>query len=224
MAGQLEPHRLPEGIHTQTLDYLTIRRRAFVLHYVLGEVGVRGTAYKAYFAAGYEASSKQVASAGAYQLLQDPQIKAAIEEVQKEVEKEAKARIRSFAVMAVNAAEVLDAAVQTMAEPELTEEEVAIEKATGAEVPKTGFLRDGRRRTYLTSEQLSVLKEVFDRALGRPKQTSELEIGERLDDTIRRLSDQANEKLPPPKPALQSIGDVGEEGEFIPRVVDDSDG
>ncbi len=164
MGTSLAFQRMPEEISTPALDNLNFRRRAFVLHYVLGDEGVRGVAYKSYIAAGYEAANNNVASAASYQLLRDASVIKAIEEVRTELEREFKNRMRSWPELAVKAQVALDRAVSTIVDPNFE--------------PKC----------HLSANQLIAIREILDRALGRPKQTVEHEVGEKLDDLIKKLA------------------------------------
>lgn len=146
------------------LAVLNPGRREFVLKYVLGEDGVRGIAYKAYMAAGYTAKNNNTASSAAYQLLRDPLVLAAIEELQKERDRQAKMQMRSWVTLATKAQKKLE-----------------------------DYL-DGK--ILLSANAITVIKEVLDRALGRPTQTVEHEVGSRLDSLIKELA--SRKRLPPP--------------------------
>jgi phage terminase small subunit len=219
MTGFLEPHALPEGPNTPALDRLNERRRAFVLHYVLGEDGVRGVAYKAYFAAGFEAKDNNVAGAAAYQLMNDSTVKLAIDELRAEIEKEARAKLKPWTNMALKAQELLELHILTEATPRLTEEEKKIHEVAGIPVPKDGYLPDGRPRVFLGTESIAVCKEVIDRAYGRANQPHTHDLGPKLEDMLKSLAHRdRNPQLPPG----QNVGDL--EAHVIPidRRISDS--
>lgn len=223
MGAYLEPHAIPEGPSTPALDLLNPRRRAFVLQYVLGDEGVRGVIYKSYLAAGYEAKNVNTAGAAGYQLLQDNLVKKAIEELRAEIERTAKGRMRSWVDMAVKVQTVMERAVDTALEPVPTPEEQEIMKLTGESIPRAGRLRDGRPRTFITTNEIALFREILDRALGRPKQPHTHDIGDRLDTLIKRLSSQDS-------PAALAAGSdpnflgVVEDGELVrPYPQEDED-
>lgn len=165
-----------------------------VLHYVLGDDDIRGIAYKCYIAGGFTAKNINTASASAYSVLRRPNVKAAIAELRAELETEFKAKMRSWAAMAVRAQELLHRAVETALDPEYPEP-LRVEPST---------------------ELLMTVKETLDRALGKPKQTLEHEIGDKLDDVIKRLSGDRKPRAALPAPDTNFIGEV-REGEMIPR-------
>ena len=185
MGEFLVPHELPDAPNVLSLDLLEVhdyRRKAFVLHYVLGDDDVRGVAYKCWFAAGFTAKNKDSASVSACALMKDPLVKKAMVELHEEMEKEFKARMKSWVGMAIKAQTVLERYVDTMLNP-------AAMSASGQAV-------------MLSSNQLVGLGMILDRALGKPVVREEKEIGERLSDAIKRLaSNKKPAALPESKPS-----------------------
>lgn len=208
MTGFLEPHVLPEGPATPTLERLNPRRRAFVLHYVLGDEGVRGVIYKAYMAAGFTAANVNVAGSAGHQLLQDPLVKLAIDEVRQAIELGARARMKSWAEMALRAQDALDAVITTIVTPELTDDERKIQEVAGLNPPKMGYLPDGRPRMYIGTTGLAAIKEVLDRALGRPTQPHVHELGDRLDNLIKKLHHQNQHPTLPAGHGLEGLEEI----------------
>lgn len=161
-APQLDRH-----VGGPALAQLNPMRREFVFHYVMGEDGVRGVKYKAYLAAGYNAKDNNVASAAAYQLLQDPTVKDAVEELRKEIDKAAAGQMKSWVVLAKKAQILLEGYMDTL---------LGSPPATGA--------------VLLSSNALAAIKEVLDRGIGKPVQPVENDIGPRLDSLIKELAGQ----------------------------------
>lgn len=147
------------------LATLNPQRRDFVLQYVFGPPGVKGVAYKAYIAAGYKAKDNNVASAAAYQVLHDPTVESAIAEVRKEADRRWEMQLGSWMGLAVKARDLLEAHLETLQ-----------------------GLRTGDRVVYLGAAGLQTIKEVLDRAIGRPTQKVEKDIGTRMDQLIRDLA------------------------------------
>lgn len=147
------------------LEALNPQRRDFVLQYVFGPLGIKGVAYKAYIAAGYMAKNNNVASAAAYQVLHDPTVESAIAEVRKEADRKYEMQLGSWMGLAVKARDLLEAHLETMQ-----------------------GLRQGDRALYLGTAGLQTIKEVLDRAIGRPTQKVEKDIGTRMDQLIRDLA------------------------------------
>ena len=173
-----------EGLSTPALDRLNPQRREFVFHYVRGAPGIRGVAYKAYIAAGYTVKNNNVASAAAYQLLHDPTVEAAITEVQKDIDVQAKAQLKSWMVLAVKGQTLLEAYLDTL----------------GGKPPESGPV-------LLGPNALQAIKDVLDRALGRPTQKVEKEIGERMDALIRELA--AKRRSPYVRPTVDTPALIG---------------
>lgn len=207
---QLRP--TPEGPETPLLNELNLQQRAFVLHLLLGSDDVRGKVFKSYVAAGYTGKNDNSISAAASQLRNSPKIKAVIEEVQKEIEREYKSRMMSWIGMGVKAQMVLDKAVDSM----LLD-------------PKDATTH----RTYLTANQIAVIREVLDRALGRPTQPHTHDVGEKLDNIIQRLAAaRKGMALPAPSPVDNCVADIPAPmqeisanltASDIPRIIIDDD-
>jgi phage terminase small subunit len=138
------------------LSRLTPRQSAFVWYYVTGPDEIRGIAYKAYCAAGYQPTTKDSAYAASSMLLRHPNIRAAIEEARSHIEAEAKVRMQPWLVAAVHAQKLL------------------VDHMQG--------------RIVLTESRQKTIFHVLDRALGKPAQPIEQEVGERLEGLIRELS------------------------------------
>lgn len=168
MSVSIQPDDYPDGPLPPSLNCLTPKQRAFVLTYTLGEDGIRGVLYKSYMAAGFESKDQFSASAGASALMRERKIREAIADIRNELEKEALGKMKSWASMALKAQDLLDKALDTALNPKVAE-------ATNSAV-------------YLDSERITVIKEVLDRALGKPTQKVEKEIGERLADIIKRVA------------------------------------
>lgn len=162
-----------EDVSLPALEELTFLQRNFVIQYVLGDDGIRGVAYKAYIAAGYTASTIQVAATASYALIRHPKVSAAIAALQAEIERTARMRMKSWAEGAVKAQEALFMAIETVTNP------------------------DAPRKVFLSANQIAVIREVLDRALGRPKQKHEMGLGEGLEDAIKRLADATSAATAP---------------------------
>lgn len=147
-----------------SLNALNPLRRAFVLQYIAGPPEVRGIAYKAYLAAGYNAANKNTASAAVYQVLQDEGVKLAIVEVRKAMDEHFKGQLFSWTEMAVKWQQLIIGYQETLA----------------------GLRKDNP--ILLSANAVATMKEVFDRALGKPTQPHEHEIGTRLDALIKELA------------------------------------
>lgn len=183
---QLRP--TPDGPQTPALEALNPQQRAFVLHFLLGKEDVRGKVVKSYVAAGYRGSNENSIASAASQLRNHPGVKLAIEEGRAELEKEFKARMISWVGMGVKAQMVLERAVDSM-----------LLDPKDSNTP----------RTYLSANQISVLREVLDRALGRPTQPHTHDVGEKLDGLITRLAAERKGKgLISPAPVDMCVGDV----------------
>lgn len=146
-------------------------QRNFVINYLAGPDGIRGIAYQSYYAAGYNPSNLNSASAAVSQLLRSPKVEAAIAEVQTNLENQARGRLKSWQVLAVKA--------QTL-----------VERALDREI-------------YLEPGDVAAISMTLDRALGKPTQPIEHEVGNKLDKLIRDLASRPS--LPPASPPVQSI-------------------
>lgn len=171
------PEDIPDGPEPISFGRLNHLQRNFVLNYVLGDDGIRGILYKSYRAAGYGSSNDNTASAAANALLKNPHIQAAIKDLRHEVEREALLRMKSWAQIAQKAQTLLERAIDTAMSPEIA-------KATNSE-------------THLTPNQLYAIKEVLDRALGRPTRKVEHEVGETLADIIKKIASRRSVPMLP---------------------------
>lgn len=196
MSAELAFLPTPDGPSSPSLDLLNQRQRAFVLHYLLGTDDVRGVVYKSYFAAGFGAKDKDSASAGGAALMRHPNVVKAMDEIRKELEREAKARMKSWVVMAGKAQDLLERAVNTALLAPMRERMTPQEEADFK-----------LQATYLSANQIAVVREVLDRALGRPSQPHTHDVGEKLDSIIARLAaGRANPAaLPPPSARIADI-------------------
>ena len=178
------PDEYPE---VGSLDLLVPRRRAFVLHYVLGEDKIRGNAKASYMAAGFTCKNEDVAAASGPELLRDHKVRQAILDIREELEKEFRAKMKSWAAIAVDAQELLERAILTAKD--------------GAKMEAMGMA------TRLSTNQLHAIEMVLNRALGKPKAIVEREIGKNLADTIKRLASNRRVELPA-GPSGQCVGVV----------------
>lgn len=155
------------GLGGPSLSRLNPLRREFVIQYVCGPDGVRGIKYKAYLAAGYNAKDNNVASAAAYQLLQDPLVQAAVEEARKEFDRVTLAKMVPWSEVARKAQKLIIDYIDTL----------------------SGHPPNGNP-VLLSANAVAICKEALDRGVGRPVQPVEHDIGSRLDNLIKQLSGQ----------------------------------
>ena len=169
------------------LARLNPMRREFVFQYVLGKDGVRGVKYKSYLEAGYNAKDNNVASAAAYQLLQDPTVLEAVEELKKEIDRVALAKMVSWTEVAKKAQDLMIAYIDTLA----------------GRPPTTGPV-------LLSANAIAIIKEALDRGVGKPVQPVEHDIGTRLDSLIKELAGQrpsryTRPELPPGREKISAL-------------------
>lgn len=160
----------------------------------------------AYIQAGYSPSTKEAAAVGAYQLKKREDVAAAIKEVTDEVEAHFRARIGTFVEEAVIAKDLLKNYLLTLSgTPPLD--------SNGNRVP-----------VLIGANGLAAIREVLDRAIGRPVQRVEKDVGERVDSLIRDLANKRKALPQGAASANDSMGDGNADLGILGEVLEEDGG